>query len=137
MSCPDAEGKDERACRSESVTARQRFTRACRLTARRQFTAVYEKGRRTSSSSFTVFGLPNGADHCRLGVTVTRKVGGSVQRNRIKRVLRDIFRRHRENFKLPLDLVVNARPGAERVPTVVLEAEFVKAVAELSRRYRK
>jgi ribonuclease P protein component len=98
--------------------------------------AVYEKGRRAGSTSFVMFALPNAAGHCRLGITVTRKVGSSVQRNRIKRVLRDVFRRHRAELAPGLDLVLNARRGASDVPTAVLEREFLDRFGEISRRFR-
>jgi ribonuclease P protein component len=56
-----------------------------------------------------LFGLPGTG---RLGVTVSRKVGGSVARNRVKRWLRECFRRARPRFPAALDLVIVARPGA-------------------------
>jgi ribonuclease P protein component len=83
-----------------------------------------------------MFALPNATGHCRLGITVTRKVGSSVQRNRIKRVLRDVFRRHRPELSPALDLVLNARPGASDVPTAALEREFLDRFGELARRFR-
>ena len=69
---------------------------------------MYQHGFRASCSSFTVFGLPTGLDRSRLGVTVTRRVGGAVSRNRAKRVLREVFR-HAPSRGLGLDLVVNVR----------------------------
>ena len=82
------------------------------------------------SSSFTLFGLPNDLGHCRLGFTVTRKVGGAVRRNRVKRLLREIFRRHRTRLEPPMDLVVNARPldrGQE--PAASWKREFLRCVS--------
>lgn len=136
MSCPGAEGRDASASRSETRSASRSFPRNFRITARRDFASVYEKGRRAGSSSLTLFGLPNTFGYCRLGVTVTRKVGGAVERNRIKRVFRDIFRRHRAELEPGLDLVVNARPGTDRVPTVELEREFLARFGEIARRFR-
>lgn len=136
MFCPDAAGRAASASRSDSRRRRARFPRAYRLTARREFVAVYEKGRRAGSASFVMFALPNAAGHCRLGITVTRKVGSSVQRNRIKRVLRDVFRRHGAELTPGLDLVLNARPGAGDVPVAALEREFLERFSDLSRRFR-
>ena len=137
MSCPGAEGRDASASRSDTRHASRSFPRTYRLTARREFATVYEKGRRASSPSLIPFGLPNDLDHCRLGVTVTRKVGGAVERNRIKRVFRDIFRRHQATLSPGLDLVVNARPGTDRVPTADLELEFLARFDEIARRLRR
>lgn len=94
---------------------------------------MYDKGRRVSSGSFTLFGLPNSLEHCRLGITVTRKVGGAVRRNRIKRVLREIFRRNRERLAPPIDVVVNAHPGLERRTMRQLEEEFLNRFSQLAR----
>ena len=72
-----------------------------------------------------MFALPNTLGHCRLGVTVTRKVGSAVRRNRVKRVLREIFRCEHRKLRVAMDLVVNAHPeilsaGTERVRTDLL-----------------
>ncbi len=83
-----------------------------------------------------MFALPNTIDHCRLGITVTRKAGSSVRRNRFKRVLRDVFRRHRAELSPALDVVVNARPGARPVSRAAVEREFLERFGELARRFR-
>lgn len=73
---------------------------------------MFESGRRIRDPSFTVIAAPGRASRARLGLAVSRKVSRSaVQRNRIKRVVRESFRKH--SARLPaLDIVVMARPGA-------------------------
>lgn len=88
-----------------------------------------------ASTSLVLFGLPNTRDECRLGITVTRKVGGAVERNRIKRVMREIFRRHRARLAPPLDLVVNPRRAFLDKTSNELEEEFLKTFARLARRF--
>lgn len=83
-----------------------------------------------------MFGEPNGLGFPRLGVTATRKIGGAVARNRIKRMLREIFRRHRSTLEPALDVVVNARSGILEHPFVELEREFLEAYRSLARRFR-
>ncbi len=107
------------------VPPRLRYRARHRLTHKREFDAVYAGKARKSPPSppgaalpagaITVFGLPNGLDHCRLGLSVGRRVGGAVERNRIKRRLREAFRTARPAWDAPphapgLDLVVNVRP---------------------------
>lgn len=121
----------------EAPETDQRFPRKYRLTTRRQFVEVYNRGRKARRSSMIVFGLPNEAGHCRLGLTVTRRVGSAVARNRVKRVLRDLFRRHREELPVALDLVVNAHRSVLALPARRLEREFLGAVAELARKVRR
>jgi len=113
--------------------ADRRFPRTCRLTTRRQFLTVYAEGRRVASKSFTLFGLPNSAGTCRLGITVTRKVGGAVRRNRIKRRLRDVFRRNRIHFTPHVDIVVNAHASIDVSDADAIEAEFLRTFGRLAR----
>jgi ribonuclease P protein component len=84
----------------------------------------------------TLFGLPNDVGYCRLGITATRKCGGAVIRNRIKRVLREIFRHQQRRHACGVDIVVNARPGADFDDVVAIEREFVDAFRQLLRRVR-
>ena len=86
------------------------------------------------SSSFNVFGLLNGLGHCRLGMAVSRKVGGAVQRNRVKRLLREVFRLHRARLEPAMDLVINARPAIVGRSLQQLEAEFLRCFAGLARK---
>ena len=111
----------------------RRFPGTHRLTARKQFLEVYDRGRRASSSSFVLFAMPNGLGHCRIGLTVTKKTGGAVARNRVKRRLREIYRTNREQFDVPLDLVVNARPSIKERSFDDLERELLRAYRRLVR----
>jgi len=83
----------------------------------------------------TLFGLPNTVGRCRLGITVTRKVGTAVRRNRIKRLIREFFRHNRPSLASNLDVVVNAHPGIHEVPWRSLETEFLKNARRLARRF--
>ena len=65
-----------------------------------------------------------------------RKVGKAVRRNRVKRVLRDAFRRYRPTEQLALDLVVNAHPGMSGRTSSEIEREFLNAIEQIARRGR-
>lgn len=82
----------------------------------------------------TLFGLSNDLGVTRLGITVTKRVGGAVQRNRIKRRFREIFRHHRLELSPSMDLVVNAHQGIEAAAFTELEREFVEQAHALARR---
>jgi ribonuclease P protein component len=56
---------------------------------------VYERGLRVNGRYSTVFVLPNDRGIGRLGIAATRKLGGAVQRNRAKRLIREVFRRNK------------------------------------------
>ena len=111
-----------------------RFPRILRLTSRRQFQAVYAHGLRVATPCFAVFAKPNGLDHCRIGLTLTRKTGCAVVRNRAKRVLRELFRLNRQLFDVPLDLVINGRRNMLQQPTSRVERELIDCVGRLARR---
>jgi ribonuclease P protein component len=119
--------------RHDHDEVRFRFPRSCRLTARKQYLVVYGRGRRIPSRSLTLFGLPNSLDTCRLGITVTRKVGSAVYRNRIKRMLRDVFRRRKSELSVDLDLVVNAHRGFCDRSLAEIEQEFMTTFSRLTR----
>ena len=106
------------------MTVDQRFRPEDRIRKRSEYTAIYGRARKIPSRSFVLFVARNDAGRPRLGITVTRKIGGAVQRNRGKRLLREIFRRHKSEL-LNVDIVVNGRatlPAAEYAP---LESEFL------------
>ena len=113
-----------------------RFLRSYRLTARKQYLAVYGQGRRVGSRNLALFGMPNDVGHCRLGITATRKVGGAVRRNRVKRVLREVYRRNRALLNQSLDLVVNPYPQLHQCSYDEIEREFLDTFARLARRIR-
>lgn len=89
--------------------AGERLPRAARVRRRPEYLSIQNRGRRIGGPHLLLFGMPGTG---RLGITVSRKVGGAVDRNRVKRWVRDCFRRARGAFPSSLDLVVVARPGA-------------------------
>lgn len=110
-----------------------RFGPAVRLRSRHEFTAVQERGRRVGARYVTVLGHPNTLGHHRLGLIASRRLGGAVERNRTKRRLREIFRRHVAGGPPARgwDVVVIGRTGAAEVPFAALEADFLAAVQRL------
>ena len=119
--------------RDGNVSERKPFPPKLRLQSRTQFQAVYKHGRRSGTMSFTMFGLPNDVGFPRLGITVTRKVGNAVRRNRIKRVIREIFRQNLAQLDVALDLVVNAHRGIDADEFRSLEREFLICFRRLAR----
>ena len=127
-------GKDVSVCRSETPRHDRRFPRSCRLTSRRQFLEVYKKGRRASTASLTVFGTTNNVGYSRIGLTVSRKVGGAVLRSRVKRLLREVFRLHRQEFEPPMDLVINVHRSVSGRTLRQLAEEMRGAFTRLAKR---
>jgi len=91
---------------AERLTFRHRD----RLHGREAFAAVRAARCRKNAGPLSVLSKPNGLDHLRLGLTVSRRVGNAVRRNRIKRRLREAFRLARGDWPTGLDLVVIVHP---------------------------
>ncbi|MGA7687545.1 MAG: ribonuclease P protein component [Terriglobales bacterium] len=115
------------------------FPRAARLLKHSDFERVYKQGRRHFSPHMTVFYLPqadalqpagvkNDAKTARVGFTVGRMLGGAVQRNRIRRRLREAVRLRRSTFKPVVDIVINPKKS-------ILTLEFATVLEEVGRAF--
>ncbi len=103
---------------------RLKFPAARRLRRKREFDQLYARGTRLGNSHFGIIVQPNALGLARLGLAVASKpFGGSVPRNRIRRLIRESFRLRQH--ELPdVDLVVSARPGARAASPAQLRASL-------------
>ena len=85
--------------------------KSCLLRKTAEFNRVYSRGRRLYGKGFALICLRGDQQHSRLGISVPRKVGNAVRRNRIKRLVRETFRLHRPIFPGSSDIVFTVRPG--------------------------
>src|SRR6476659_6611293 len=92
-----------------------------RIRRRADFKQVYERGFRVHSRYSTVFMLPNDRAVGRLGIAATRKLGGAVQRNRAKRLIREVFRRNK--IANGFDVVVIPKRELLDASLIALEAD--------------
>jgi ribonuclease P protein component len=100
------------------------FPAARRLRRKSEFEAVYARGRRFGDGFFAVTASPNGTGGARLGLAVGTKVAGSsVQRNRLRRLIRESFRLRQHELPA-VDLVVSARAQARAARNVELRASL-------------
>ncbi|MEZ4238922.1 MAG: ribonuclease P protein component [Myxococcota bacterium] len=108
----------------------ERFPRSVRLRRSPEFQRVQRGGRRISGRSLVVVYLANDRDTARFGLAVSRKVGGAVVRNRVKRWLREAVRRQRGAAPL-VDVVIIARPSAATAGYRALYAEVGAALRQM------
>lgn len=113
------------------------FPRTHRLLRRSEFMRVQQQGRRVHLGHFVMLVLRGRAPVTRLGVTVGRRVGNAVQRNRVKRVVREVFRRNRELFPRDCDVVLVARVGADRLDYAAVIGELERAQKAVERAVRQ
>ena len=109
----------------------QRLRRYERLTARTDYTRCYRHGRRLRTRYFTVYAYRQGEYVTRLGLAVGKAVGIAVVRNRVKRRLRELFRRRKVLVPRGYDLFVRAVPASAPVSYTALEAAWCEAMAML------
>jgi ribonuclease P protein component len=98
------------------------------LTQRAQFTLVYQEGRTWVDNLLVMKALPNGLSLSRYGFSVTKKIGKAVQRNRLKRLLREIVRL--QVLKPGWDIVFIARREAVAADFHRLEGAVTKLLAQ-------
>ncbi len=103
-----------------------------RLSRSAEFERVYRHGRSTANRHLVLYTFENsGTGHPRLGLSVSRKVGGAVERNRVKRMLREAFARNEDRLKPGQDVVVVARPAAAELVEREGLAGLDQALAQL------
>lgn len=114
---------------AEPQRGKRVFPRSVRLLRHADFERVYKQGRRQFSTSMTVFYLARApGDGLRVGFTVGRALGGAVQRNRMKRRLREAVRLTRPVPGPCADVVINPKKS-------VLSVEFSELLAEFRRTF--
>ena len=83
------------------------------LKKNRDFQQVYKRGTSKANRYLVMYVLPNQHMMNRLGISVSKKVGNSVVRHRVTRLIRESYRLNEKFFRQGLDIVVVARPGAK------------------------
>lgn len=79
----------------------------------REFRIVYDKGKSKANKYLVIFYLKNGYDYNRLGFSATKKLGNSVVRNRVKRLMKESFRLNSSKIKKGYDIIFLSRVRAK------------------------
>jgi ribonuclease P protein component len=99
----------------------------------RDFQRVYDRRRSASDAWLIVYMRENGLPHIRLGLSVSRKNGGAVQRNRLRRLYREAYRLTRHEMPTGYDIVLIPRKPDEP-PLEELKQSLPKLVCHLAKR---
>jgi ribonuclease P protein component len=112
--------------------------RRARITRSGDFDAVYRRGRSAANRHLVVYAFSRddrpSTSPARLGLSVSKKVGGSVERNRVKRVLRERFAEIAPSLPCGIDIVVIARPGCAEYVEEKGSAAIGERLAELAQK---
>jgi ribonuclease P protein component len=113
----------KKACKREKKAV---CMKNARLTKRRDFKEVYEHGKSVATRGLVLYYFANSSNLTKTGFVAGKKVGNAVIRNRVKRLLREVFRIHKDEIKSGLDLIFIARlPFAKY--------DYYQAAAEMKR----
>lgn len=93
-----------------------------------EFQAVFRFRGRVRTATFTLHFAPGKNSHDRLGLAVSKKAGGAVERNKIKRRFREVFRRNRTAEGPWIDIVARPEKSIAELPFAILESEWKQAV---------
>ena len=108
---------------------RETFSGNDRLRKRREFEECYASGVRVSGRHLQLFLLARkDAENSRIGISVGKRSGGAVVRNRLRRRVREIFRRGRRDLPSGLQIVVNIKPSASTAEFSALAADYFSAL---------
>ncbi len=110
----------------------ERLRREERLRRRADYQRCYRFGRRRHAAHLVLHFIDNSLGHPRLGITASRKVGKAVARQRLKRRIREVYRRWARRARLPArDLVIHLKPGVGELDFDELRLELLGALGWL------
>jgi ribonuclease P protein component len=125
----------ERPPGSPASATGERLPPQGRLRRRTDYLKCYRTGRRRHGSLAILYFAPNQVGYPRIGITASRKVGKAVTRHRLKRRIKEIYRRWQDRSQLPaLDLVVHLKPEAGGSDFPALRAELLRLLSGLRER---
>lgn len=90
------------------------------------FRKVYENGVSLADSFLVMYKLPNNSNENRLGISVSKKVGNSIVRHHLTRLIREAYRLHEEMFDTGLDIVIVARSRVKNSSYKTIEKSLLK-----------
>jgi ribonuclease P protein component len=105
-----------------------------RIRKREDFLFLYKKGNRYRGKYFSLIYLSNNFSFSRIAVVASKKIGNAVARNKIKRWMRDLFRRNKELLKSPFDIIIVAKKEIQNATWSTLKEEYIATIESICQR---
>ena len=90
------------------------------------FARVYREGKSKADHQIVMYQIENGLPYNRIGITVSKKIGNSVVRHRVKRIIKEAYRLHENEFQSGYDIVMIARKTAEPKKSTDMEISILR-----------
>lgn len=101
------------------------------------FSKIYRKGLRSAGAGAVVYFMPNRRPFNRFGITAGKKIGGAVERNRAKRILRAAYRKNEIELPIGYDIVAVARGDILKLKSTELDSLFLRLKKEMEKNGEK
>ncbi len=107
-----------------------------RIRKKKDFLHLYRKGSRFKGKYFHLIYLANNLTFSRVGVVASRRVGGAVIRNKVKRWMRELFRRNKGCLGFSVDMLIVAKPEMKEAGWAELNEQYLAALKQIFKRKR-
>jgi len=108
------------------------FPKKVRLLKRSQYLTVSRQGKRVYTDCFIAIVLKGTAKNNRIGITISKKTGNAVRRNRIKRIIREYFRHNKEKILKPVDINIIAKKGLTTLSNLEIIEKLDKLFSKIA-----
>lgn len=112
-----------------------RFSKKERLRKRKEFQKVFYEGKVFNNDQIIVYALLNNSEVSRLGITVGRKFGNAVKRNRLKRIFREAYRLNKQLLHRGVDIIIIPRSGFSDLILTSIEERFKNLLIQIDKKF--
>ena len=120
---------------SHDRSADHSFPKSVRLLKSKDYLRVYKTGKVRRGRHFQIHSCENGSLISRVGISISKRVGKAVQRNLLKRWIREAFRTHKEDLPEGLDLVIQVRTSSKELSCGRVQDELMLLLKPLRRNW--
>jgi ribonuclease P protein component len=107
-----------------------------RIKKKKDFLFIYKQGKRYRGKYFIFIYLPNNLSSSRMAVVVGKKMGNAVKRNKIKRLMRALFRQNKALLEASIDLIILPQKEVHGAPWLELQKDYAAALKSIAQKNR-